>query len=136
MTTPHLTEIVRLYGLRRWVEQSYKQTKGALGWSDYQVRADIAIRRHWALVCYAFSFCWFHHSRSAESGTQSADTEPAVAETTGRGKNGQRGGTAAPTLLAGSPSGGPVLAGAPDHAVALLGWVVDEAPATPVPSAA
>jgi hypothetical protein len=33
-------EVVRLYGLRMWVEQSYKQVKHALGWSDYQVRSD------------------------------------------------------------------------------------------------
>src|SRR5215210_5052961 len=39
-----LSEIVRLYGLRMWVEQSYKQVKHVLGWSDYQVRSDIAMR--------------------------------------------------------------------------------------------
>src|SRR5215210_137056 len=51
-----LSEIVRLYGLRMWVEQSYKQVKHVPGWSDYQVRSDIAIRRHWQLVCCAFTF--------------------------------------------------------------------------------
>jgi hypothetical protein len=40
-------EVVRLYGLRMWVQQSYKQVKHALGWSDYQLRSDLAIRRHW-----------------------------------------------------------------------------------------
>src|SRR5215211_1032061 len=54
-----VAEIVRLYGLRMWVEQSYKQVKHALGWSDYQVRSDAAIRRHWQLVFCAFSFCWW-----------------------------------------------------------------------------
>jgi hypothetical protein len=34
-------EIVRLYELRMWVEQSYKQVKHVLGWSDYQVRSDL-----------------------------------------------------------------------------------------------
>ena len=58
-----LAEIVRLYGLRMWVEQSYKQVKHVLGWSDYQVRSDIAIRRHWQLVCLAFSFCWWAYGR-------------------------------------------------------------------------
>ena len=53
-----LAEVVRLYGLRLWVEQGYKQVKRELGWADFQVRADRAIRRHWALVCCAFSFCW------------------------------------------------------------------------------
>ncbi len=50
--------MVRLYGLRNWVEQGYKQVKGELGWADFQVRSDRAIRRHWTLVCCAFSFCW------------------------------------------------------------------------------
>ena len=53
-----LAEIVRLYGLRNWVEQGYKQLKQELGWADFMVRADQAIRRHWYLVCCAFSFCW------------------------------------------------------------------------------
>ena len=41
-----LAEVVRLYGLRLWVEQGYKQVKGELGWADFQVRADAAIQRH------------------------------------------------------------------------------------------
>ncbi len=57
-----LEEVVRLYGLRQWVEQGYKQVKQELGWADFQVRSDRAIRRHWALVCCAFAFCWWHES--------------------------------------------------------------------------
>ena len=53
-----LAEIVRLYGLRNWVEQGYKQLKQELGWADFMVRSDPAIRRHWQLVFCAFSFCW------------------------------------------------------------------------------
>ncbi len=53
-----LAEVVRLYGLRNWVEQGYKQVKDELGWADFQVCADRAIRRHWTLVHCAFSFCW------------------------------------------------------------------------------
>jgi hypothetical protein len=49
---------VRLYGIRHWIEQSYKQVKDELGWADCQVRSDIAIRRHQVLVNCAFSFCW------------------------------------------------------------------------------
>jgi hypothetical protein len=52
----NLAEIVRLYGLRMWVEQSYKQVKHVLSWTEYEVRSDIAIRRHRKLVCCAFSF--------------------------------------------------------------------------------
>jgi len=49
---------VRIYGIRHWIEQSYKQVKDQLGWADFQVRSDAAIRRHQALVNCAFSFCW------------------------------------------------------------------------------
>jgi SRSO17 transposase len=65
-----LEEVVRLYGLRMWVEQSYKQVKHTLGWSQYQVRSDRAIRRHWQLVCCAFSFCWYHASHPADTTAQ------------------------------------------------------------------
>src|SRR5262245_23667972 len=53
-----LAEIVRIYAIRNWIEQGYKQVKDELGWADFQVRSDIAIRRHQALVCCAFTFCW------------------------------------------------------------------------------
>ena len=36
-----------------------KQVKDTLGWAEYQVRDDAGIRRHWQLVCCAFSFCWW-----------------------------------------------------------------------------
>ena len=131
-----LAEIVRLYGLRMWVEQSYKQTKAALGWSDYQVRSDLAIRRHWTLVCCAFAFCWYHHSRSQESGDRRAETEPVVAEAMGGGGNQQQRGASAASLLAGRPARCASVAGAVDHAVALLERVVEGAPTTPTPSPA
>jgi hypothetical protein len=53
-----LAEIVRIYGIRHWTGQSYKQVKDQLGWADFQVRSDTAIRRHQVLVNCAFSFCW------------------------------------------------------------------------------
>jgi len=34
LPSANLAEVVRLYGLRMWVEQGYKQTKYALGWSQ------------------------------------------------------------------------------------------------------
>jgi hypothetical protein len=61
-----LAEVVRLSGLRQWIEQGYKQVKQELGWADFQVRSDRAIRRHWALVCCAFCFCWWAQSRQEE----------------------------------------------------------------------
>jgi hypothetical protein len=72
-----LAEVVRLYGLRMWVEQGYKQVKQELGWADFQVRADRAIRRHWALVCCAFSFCWW--AEGHPSGRDRADAAAPLA---------------------------------------------------------
>jgi hypothetical protein len=46
------------------------QIKHTLGWSQYQVRSDQAIRRHWQLVCCAFSFCWYHASHTSASAVQ------------------------------------------------------------------
>jgi hypothetical protein len=59
LSAADIAEVVRLYCLRSWIEQSYKQVKNSLGWSQYQVRKDLAIRRHWQLVCCAFTFCWW-----------------------------------------------------------------------------
>ena len=97
-------EIVRLYGLRQWVEQCYKQTKYALGWSEYQVRSDLAMHRHWALVCCAFAFCRYaesqqypalapapveDHSRPTAAAASPAPPPAATAEAAeaGRGKS-------------------------------------------------
>jgi SRSO17 transposase len=133
-----LEEVVRLYGLRMWVEQSYKQVKHTLGWSQYQVRSDRAIRRHWQLVCCAFSFCWYHASHPADTTAQapgqSSDSSavPEVDAPTGEagaGEKNQRGTTsAAPGILAGGAAGGPRMAGAVDHATALLERLVATAP--------
>jgi hypothetical protein len=137
-----LAEIVRLYGLRMWVEQSYKQTKYALGWSEYQVRSDRAIRRHWALVCCAFAFCWYNLSQQNPAlapvplqavGSPGAAAPPSAAPPSsprevGRGEN-ERDAAAAPSaLLARGAACGARLVGALDHAVALLARVVDRAP--------
>jgi hypothetical protein len=79
----NLAEVVRLYGLRNWVEQGYKQIKGELGWADFQVRSDRAIRRHWTLVCCAFSFCW--QALLAEHPTQPAPPDLQAASSAARG---------------------------------------------------
>jgi hypothetical protein len=89
-TPATLAEIALLYGLRTWVEQGYKQVKQELGWADWQVRSDRAIRRHWALVCCAFSFCWWAWSRALDgpavpTGTATAD-QPVPVPNAGRGK--------------------------------------------------
>ena len=76
-----LAEIVRLDGLRNWVEQGYKQVKDELGWADFQVRGDRAVRRHWTLVCCAFSFCW--HAGQAEAAPAAAPQARSVPATGG-----------------------------------------------------
>ena len=134
----NLAEVIRLYGLRMWVEQSYKQVKHALGWSQYQVRSDTAIRRHWQLVCCAFSFCWYHASHPASSTTDELlkPAELAVLPQTnvpvvaaGTGKKNQREQRRTTTdLLAGSSTSGTGMVGALDHAAALLASMVRAAP--------
>jgi SRSO17 transposase len=133
-----LEEVVRLYGLRMWVEQSYKQVKHTLGWSQYQVRSDQAIRRHWQLVCCAFSFCWYHASHMAESTAHEpveasepsgAPPSEGPAPSAGAGEKKQRSTSDSSTdLLAESVAGGPRVAGAMDHAAALLARLVATAP--------
>jgi len=137
-----LAEIVRLYGLRMWVEQSYKQTKGALGWSQYQVRSDLAIRRHWQLVCCAFSFCWYHQSRapsgtvSATEGAEQPAEAPSPAPEAGREKNQRPTGRPASSVVARGAAPCPDVVGAVDHAVALLARVVERAPTSRAATAA
>ena len=138
-----LDEVIRLYGLRMWVEQSYKQVKHALGWSQYLVRSDKAIRRHWQLVWCAFSFCWYH---AAHPGAREP-LEPEVprhsnvpAETVGTGEKNQREKRHASSgVLASRAAGGARVVGTLDHAQALLERLVAFAPtscrATPVGSA-
>src|SRR5215218_7776613 len=128
-----LSEIVRLYGLRMWVEQSYKQVKHVLGWSDYQVRSDIAMRRHWQLVCCAFSFCWWAYGRlPASLLEESAETpnDDHLSESEGRGKKEGRGN------LAGGLEGGKGMVGAMDNAREILEGVLRYAPAAGAKSAA
>jgi len=132
-----LAEIVRLYGLRMWVEQSYKQVKHALGWAEYQVRSDVAIRRHWALVWCAFSFCWWHLRHGAVDepvGQLDADVpaSEAVAPKDGGGRGKKSGGSRQATsrrVLASSIEEGASLVGAVAHARTVLARVVAAAPA-------
>jgi len=117
-----LAEIVRIYAIRNWIEQGYKQVKDELGWADFQVRSDIAIRRHQALVCCAFSFCWA--ARPAPSGPP--PVTPPAADASG----GERGtaSAAAPGLAPGAPRR-PFLAHPVDRAAALVDRMVQGAPA-------
>ncbi len=127
-----LSEIVRLYGLRMWVEQSYKQVKHVLGFSDYQVRSDLAIRRHWQLVCVAFSFCWWSYGHLPASLEEQTETEDApAASVSGRGEKAEARG-----VVAGGVEGGKRVAGAVGHALEILEGVLRDAPAARAKSAA
>ncbi|MDQ0938303.1 IS701 family transposase [Streptomyces sp. V1I1] len=123
-----LAEIVRIYGIRHWIEQSYKQVKDELGWADFQVRSDTAIRRHQTLVTCAFSFCW---------DTWFAPPPPATDEEEPVPSRPERGYCAVPPdpagLLAPSPPGRPWLADALGHAATLLASVDSQAPAHRAP---
>ena len=71
-----LAEIVRLYAIRNWIEQGYKQVKDELGWADFQVRSDLAIPG---------TRCW-STARSASAGLPGSTTTPHRA---GRRRRGQ-----------------------------------------------
>jgi DDE superfamily endonuclease len=131
-----LAEVVRLYSLRNWVEQSYKQVKHELGWADFQVRSDRAIRRHWQLVCCAFSFCWRawfaeHPPPRRPPDEQTADRAAVRGE--GTGQHGQAGRGRG---LAGDTAPGARLVDPVGRAGALVAGVVDRAPAGPAAAAA
>jgi hypothetical protein len=132
-----LEEVVRLYGLRMWVEQSYKQVKGELGFSEFQVRSERAIRRHWQLVFCAFSFCWWAYVRRHHEAAPidvAPQTHPVPEEAAG-GKRRSRKGTV-PSVMAHSPAVRAELVGPVGNAVALLEGVVESAPASTTASAA
>jgi hypothetical protein len=131
--SPHpaasLDEVVRIYGIRHWTEQSYKQVKDELGWADFQVRSDVAIRRHQALVNCAFCFCWDTWLTSPPPPGPAAD---------GRLERGHRQPAPAAPGTPGHPSGAklaprparsPQLADPRDHAHALVAGLVQSAPA-------
>lgn len=135
-----LAEVARLYALRSWIEQSYKQVKNSLGWAHYQVRKDLSIRRHWQLVCCAFSFCWWACAECEDIGSppvvvlkDARYSSMAATEPDGGEKAGREGvasvmaeGTAEDTFLA------PAVRNAP----ALLESVYRTAPAQRVPGVA
>ena len=138
-------EVVRLYGLRMWVEQSYKQVKHALGWSDYQVRSDRAIRRHWQLVFCAFSFCWWALVEQLEFiGAPpgivleyDAPIVPTASTTEGRGKKERAASSSCSSaIMAASAEEGKGMAGALRNAMAILEGIHRQGPARRVESIA
>jgi SRSO17 transposase len=141
-----LAEVIRLYGLRIWIEQSYKQVKTALGWAQYQVRSDLAIRRHWQLVWCAFSFCWWAESQEASAPAPAVITTSAPPATAPLAfpcprstpsfparKKKDAPGTTPPDPAHLAPSSAPraLVVGTVSAATALLASVVKTAPAAP-----
>ncbi|MCA1719232.1 MAG: IS701 family transposase [Actinobacteria bacterium] len=125
-----LAEIIRLYGLRMWVEQSYKQVKHVLGWSDYQVRSDLAIRRHWQLICCAFSFCWWAYGHLPIDEEAETENDPRTPPE-GRGKK-----ESFSRVLAAGFENSEGMAGTLCHAEKILEGVLRYAPATSAKTAA
>jgi hypothetical protein len=126
--SPHpaapLAEIVRLYAIRNWIEQSYKQVKDELGWADFQVRSDLAIRRHQVLVNCAFSFCWAAWFASHPP-QQAAAPQPGP----GGGERGAAHRPAGGAVLAARTARGARLAFPVDRAAALVAGMVQGPPA-------
>ncbi|MFG2716260.1 IS701 family transposase [Streptomyces goshikiensis] len=129
-----LAEVVRIYGLRHWIEQSYKQVKDELGWADFQVRSDTAIRRHQTLVTCAFSFCWdTRFSQPPEIPSATATPEPLRNQ--GRPERGLTQNPPAPTgQLAPRDTRRPGLARPLDQPPAMLASLDERAPTTRTPS--
>ena len=128
--SPHpaasLAEIVRIYGIRNWIEQSYKQVKDELGWADFQVRSDSrsAATRRWSTA------------RSPSAGTPGSPilhprtTCSAAVPGPGRGERGAaRRRPAAGTVLAAGAARDTRLAFPLDRAAALVAGLVQGAPA-------
>jgi hypothetical protein len=135
-----LAEVARLYALRSWIEQSYKQVKNSLGWAHYQVRKDLSIRRHWQLVCCAFSFCWWACAECEDIGSppvvvlkDARYSSIAATEPDGGEKAGREGVT---SVMAEGTAEDTFLAPAVRNAPALLESVYRTAPARRVPGVA
>ncbi len=51
--------IAQSYSRRNWVEVFYRESKGWLGITDYEVRDELSMRRHWSIVFVAHSLIQF-----------------------------------------------------------------------------
>lgn len=135
MPAADAAEVVRLYSLRSRIEQSYKQVKNSLGWAQYQVRKDLAIRRHWQLVRCAFTFCWWTNADFLEGeappGVILKGGEAATTSTPPMVERGEKEGQEEPASVvpAGGAEEGKEMAGAIHNALALLEGILGEAPA-------
>jgi hypothetical protein len=108
----------------------------ALGWAHYQVRKDLSIRRHWHLVCCAFSFCWWASTECEDFGSPPVvllkdDKHPSScrADEVGGGKKQGSERTTTPLMATGSAEG-TLMAGAVRNAHALLESILRAGPAS------
>src|SRR5919112_2813541 len=131
-----LEEITQLYAWRNWTEDGYKRVKGELGWADFQVRGDTAIRRHWALVCVAFSFCWWQAAREGHLAAPRPVGAGVPQARAGRAGTGKKYPPGEAPLLAGGAASGASLAGTFPLAHALLEGLGTSAATTRTCSAA
>lgn len=70
------TELALLYARRPRIEQAYREVKQHLGWTHCQARSDVALRRHWSLICAAFCFLYWTPNQLHEE----TQTEPSTAD--------------------------------------------------------
>ncbi|NML16185.1 hypothetical protein [Azohydromonas caseinilytica] len=122
-----VAHVVWLYGMRAWIEEHYKRVKDELGWADFMMRADHAIRRHWALVWCAFSFCWWHEVQRAKPLFELHQSVSCAPEKV-RGKN-KEAQTPGAGLLAAGAASRPIMAGPVEVAQHLLAGVARRAAA-------
>lgn len=83
-TGASLEEVVRLYGLRNWVEQSYKQVKSTLGWARHPAALDPGLLRVHILLVASRPICG--HSPVAWRSSASAEAQPHNRAAAGRKK--------------------------------------------------
>ena len=102
--------------------------KDELGWADFQVRSDIAIR-HQVLVNCAFSFCW-----DAWFADHVPHHDAAPLPKPGRGERGPPAVSAPPPSWPRGDPGSPRVAFPLDRTAALVGRLVQSAPAPPAAS--
>ncbi len=132
-----LAEVVRLHRLRNWIEDHYKRVKDELGWADFMVRSDHAIRRHWALANCAFSFCWWHEAQQSAPPQETAtpvaakatQTSPTANNARPKARKKNQPSPAATNLLAAGTAARARLAGAVEVARHLLAGLEQQAPA-------
>ena len=100
------------------------------GLKRLQVRSDHAIRRHWQLVCCAFSFCWWAYGRLPTEESAERPEGDLPAGSAGREQK------ETPGFLGGGLEVGEGLTGTVGDALTLLEGVLQQASATGAKSTA